>query len=425
MARRIIGPSAWLGAAAGLVIGAAAAGLGAAGNPGNMGLCIACFVRDTAGAFGGPALGMGGVAYLRPEILGLLLGALVAALAAREFRARGGSAFLLRFVLGFIFMASALVFLGCTVRAWLRLGGGDLNAAVGIAGLVAGIGVGVLFLRSGFNLGRAGPVARPLGWIGPVVAVALLALSAAAAAGVKPAFLTVTPANARATPQGAVVQGENVLKPPGARLVEGAVVGADGAVISSAEVVAASKPMPGGRRAPFVISIVAGLLLGALAQRSRFCSIGGIRDAILVRRFDLLFGVLGLLAGSLVANLLLGQFRLGFAGQPVAHTDLLGNFAAMAVAGLAAVMLGGCPFRQVVMTGEGDVDAGGAVLGMFAGALFAHGLGVASSPKGLTPAAWPALGVMAALLVAIALWKRERAPAAAPANAQPNSQEGA
>lgn len=375
MARRIIGPSAWLGAAAGLVIGAAAAGLAAAGNPGNMGLCIACFVRDTAGAFGGAAVGMGGVAYLRPEILGLLLGAFVASFAAREFRARGGSAFLLRFVLGFVFMASALIFLGCTVRAWLRLGGGDLNAAVGIAGLVAGIGVGVLFLRSGFNLGRAGPVATPLGWIGPAVAALLLALAVAVAAGAAPGFLTQTPAGKG----------------------------------------------PGGSHAPLAISLVAGLLLGALAQRSRFCSVGGIRDAILIRRFDLLFGVLGLLVGSLVANLLLGQFRLGFAGQPVAHTDLLGNFVAMTVAGLAAVMLGGCPFRQVVMTGEGDVDAGGAVLGMFAGALFAHGLGVSSSPKGLTPAAWPALGVMAALLVGIALWKRERAPSAAPANAQPNS----
>jgi hypothetical protein len=415
MARRLIGPSAWLGGAAGVVIGAAAAGLVKAGNPGNMGLCIACFVRDTAGAFGGEALGMGAVAYLRPEILGLLLGAAVAALAAKEFRARGGSAFLVRFVLGFVFMVSALVFLGCTVRAWLRLGGGDLNAAVGIAGLTAGIGAGVAFLRGGFNLGRARAVARPLGFAGALVALLLLALAAAVAAGARPGFLSATPANARATPQGAVVQGTEVLKPAGARLVEGAVVAADGAILSPAQAVARSKPMPGGKRAPLLVSLVAGLLLGALAQRSRFCSVGGIRDAFLVRRFDLLFGVFGLLAGALAVNLALGQFRLGFADQPVAHTDALGNFAAMAAAGLAAVLMGGCPFRQVVMTGEGDVDAAGAVLGMFAGALFAHGTGVASSPKGLAPLAWPALALMAALLVAIALWKRERAPVAAPA----------
>jgi YedE family putative selenium metabolism protein len=244
----------------------------------------------------------------------------------------------------------------------------------------------------------------------------LVVLAAAAAHGAKPGFLTVTPANARATPQGAIVQGDRVLKPAGASLVEGAVVGADGAVIAPAEAVQRSKPMPGGKRAPFALALAAGLGLGVLAQRSRFCSMGGIRDAFLVRRFDLLFGVLGLLVGALAVNVALGQFRLGFADQPVAHTDALGNFAATALAGLSAVMLGGCPFRQVIMTGEGDMDAGAAVLGMFAGALAAHGMGFASSPKGLAPSAWPALGIMALVLVGIFLWKRERAPAADPAS---------
>jgi uncharacterized protein len=403
MSRRIIGPAAWLGLAAGLVIGGVAAALVKAGNPGNMGVCIACFLRDSAGTAGGPALGMGGVAYLRPELLGLVLGALAAALLGREFRPRGGSALPIRFVLGFVFMIAALVFLGCTVRAWLRLGGGDLNAAVGIAGLVAGVFAGTLFLRAGFDLGAARRLPRLAGWIGPTVAAAVLALALAVAVGAKPSFLTVTPAKARATPQGAVVAGDRVLKPAGASLVDGAVVAADGAVVSPAEVVQKAKPMPGGLRAPFWLSLAAGLFLGALAQRSRFCTIGAIRDAILVRRFDLAFGVLGLLLGAFVVNLALGQFRLGWIDQPVAHGDLLGNFAAMAVAGLATVFMGGCPFRQVIMTGEGDADAAGTVLGMIAGALAAHGLGIASSPKGLAPLAWPALFVATLVLVNIGL----------------------
>jgi len=37
-------------------------------------------------------------------------------------------------------MFGALVFLGCPWRAFLRLAGGDLNAILGIGGLVAGIG---------------------------------------------------------------------------------------------------------------------------------------------------------------------------------------------------------------------------------------------------------------------------------------------
>jgi hypothetical protein len=176
--------------------------------------------------------------------------------------------------------------------------------------------------------------------------------------------------------------------------------------------VAKAKPMPGGLRAPFWLSIAAGLLLGALAQRSRFCTVGAIRDAILVRRFDLTFGVLGLLAGAFVVNVALGQFRLGFAGQPVAHGDLPGNFAAMAVAGLATVFMGGCPFRQVIMTGEGDADAGATVLGMIAGALAAHGLGIASSPKGLGPLAWPALFVGALVLLNVGFTFRAGARAA-------------
>ena len=37
---------------AGLIIGAIASALVLLGNPANMGFCIACFIRDTAGALG-------------------------------------------------------------------------------------------------------------------------------------------------------------------------------------------------------------------------------------------------------------------------------------------------------------------------------------------------------------------------------------
>lgn len=405
---RAVGPSAWILGAAGLVIGVGAAWLVSQGNPGNMGLCIACFNRDITGAFGGAWANMGGVAYLRPEILGLLLGATAASFVTSEFRPRGGSSIPLRFVLGFVFMLSSLIFLGCTVRAWLRLGGGDLNALYGIAGIVAGVMVGVVILKQGFNLGRAKVTSPIVGWIGPAIMAVLLVLAFMVAFGSAPGFVTTTPAGAKATAEGAVVQGDSVLKPPGGTLEDGAVVAEDGTVISPAESVAKAPPMPGGRRAPFAISIVAGVALGVVAQRSRFCSIGGIRDAVLVRRYDLLFGVAGLLVGATVANLLLGQYNLGFVGQPIAHTNALGNFAAMGVAGLSATMLGGCPFRQVIMSGEGDADATVAVLGMFAGALVAHRFVIASTGAGLSDKAWLVMAVMAVVLLVIAFAKRER-----------------
>ena len=405
---RAIGPSAWIVGIAGLIIGVGAAWLVSRGNPGNMGVCIACFNRDISGSFGGTWANMAGVAYIRPEIIGLVFGGVVGALATREFRPRGGSSVILRFVLGFIFMASSLIFLGCTVRAWLRLGGGDLNALYGIGGIVAGVALGALFLKQGFNLGRATVLSPVAGWIGTAIMAVLLALALMWAFNNTPDFLTVTPAT-QTTAEGAVFKGGEVVEPEGATFVDGAIVAADGTLISPAESVQEAPPVPpGGRRAPFVISIVAGLALGVVAQRSRFCSMGGIRDVILVRRFDLLFAVGGLLVGATIANLLFGQFNLGFEGQPIAHTNALGNFAAMGVAGLSAVMLGGCPFRQVIMTGEGDADATVAVLGMFAGAIAAHRFVIASTPAGLSEMAWPALGVMAAILLVIAFVKRER-----------------
>ncbi len=405
---RLIGPSAWVIGAAGLVIGVGAAWLVSMGNPGNMGLCIACFSRDIAGFFFGANANMGGVAYIRPEIIGLLGGALGASLLTREFRPRGGSSTLLRFVLGFIFMVSSLIFLGCTVRAWLRLGGGDLNALYGVAGIVVGVTIGAVMLRKGYNPGRARKLNVAIGWTGPIIAGILLVLALLWVSGTSFSAFTVTPEKAKLFPGVAVVQGENVLRPEGASIVDGAVVAADGEELVAAEKLAAAKPAPGGLRAPFLVSILAGLALGVVAQRSRFCSVGGIRDVVLVRRFDLLFGVIGLLIGATIANMLFGQYNLGFVGQPVAHTDALGNFAPMVVAGLAAIMLGGCPFRQIVMSGEGDADATMAVVGMIAGAGFAHWQGLASSPTGLAANAWLALGVMAVVLVAILFIKRER-----------------
>ena len=80
----------------GLAIGLISVLLVFFGNPGNMGYCIACFIRDTAGALGvHPAAA---VQYIRPEIIGLVLGSLIAALIAKEFMPRGGSSPATRFV---------------------------------------------------------------------------------------------------------------------------------------------------------------------------------------------------------------------------------------------------------------------------------------------------------------------------------------
>ena len=410
--RRVIGPTAWIVGGAGLFIGAVAAWLVHMGNPGNMGLCIACFLRDIVGFLAGKVTGQGAVAYIRPEIIGIILGAFAAAFATKEFKSRGGSQPIVRFILGFIFMCGALIFLGCTVRAWLRLGGGDLTAIWGILGIVAGVLLGIVLLKRGFNLGRARKLHPVLAWILPAFAVGLLVLALMSSMSTKPdwALETKQGAFATGTKPPAVFQkhdGEvdQIFSPQGATLAEdGSIVAADGSLIADAEAVAKASAQPGGRRAALWISLAAGLAIGIVAQRSRFCSIGGIRDAVLIKRYDLLFGVVGLVLGSTVINLVFGQYNLGFAGQPVAHNDALGSFVAMTIATFAAMMLGGCPFRQVIMGAEGDSDSNVAVLGMLVGAGFMHFAKLASSGAGLAPNAWPAMAVMAASLVAIALF---------------------
>ena len=161
--------------AAGVAVGLAALALTALGNPGNMGFCIACFERDIAGAVGLHSAAK--VQYVRPEIIGLVLGAFAMSLIGREFRPRAGSSPATRFVLGAFVMIGALVFLGCPLRMVLRLGGGDLNAVVGLLGFVLGICIGIVFLRRGFDLKRSYPARTLEGTTLPAVMTGLLAIS--------------------------------------------------------------------------------------------------------------------------------------------------------------------------------------------------------------------------------------------------------
>lgn len=322
----------------GAVIGVLASLLQKMGNPGNMGICVACFDRDIAGALGLHRADI--VQYLRPEILGFILGSFLASLAFREFKPRSGSAPLARFFLGMCAMIGALVFLGCPWRVVLRLAGGDGNALFGLLGLVTGIGIGVVFFRQGYSLGRSSRQTMSMGLLMPIVAAGLLAL----------------------------------------RFVFDQIPGE-----AKSGILFYSVKGPGSQHATLLISLGIGLLVGVLAQRSRFCTMGAIRDLILFRQSHLLLGVVSLFVFALIMNLALGQFKPGFEGQPVAHTQSFWNFAGMLVAGLAFALAGGCPGRQLFMSGEGDGDAAVFVLGMIVGAAFAHNWGLASSPAGIGP----------------------------------------
>ena len=342
---------------AGIAIGVIASLLVLFGNPVNMGFCIACFLRDISGALGLHTAGA--VQYIRPEILGLVLGSFLMALLRKEFAPRGGSSPLTRFVLGFFVMIGCLMFLGCPFRMILRMAGGDLNALFGLLGFVCGILVGVFFLNRGYSLKRTYKLPVLEGAAFSIVQVVLLVLLVAA-----PAFIYFSEAGAG----------------------------------------------PGALHAPILLSLAAGLIVGALAQWTRLCMVGGIRDLVLFREWKLLMGFLAILVSALVSNLVLTAvkagtfFTLGLEGQPVAHTDGLWNFLGMLLTGFGCVLLGGCPLRQLVLSGEGNTDSAITVLGLAIGAAFAHNFGLASSAAGPTANGKVAviIGIVVVAVIAVA-----------------------
>ncbi|WP_432403390.1 YedE family putative selenium transporter [Wukongibacter sp. M2B1] len=338
----------------GAIVGIVATMLVKYGNPANMGFCIACFLRDISGSLGLHRAAV--VQYIRPEIIGLVLGSFFISLGMKEFKTRGGSSPFLRFILGFIVMVGALMFLGCPLRMVLRMAGGDLNAFVGLVGFAAGIGIGILFLNKGFSLKRTYTLSSLEGYMFPGLNVGLLVLLLSA-----PTFILFS---------------------------------TDG---------------PGSQHAPWLIALIAGLIVGSLAQRTRLCMVGGIRDLILFKDSYLISGFISIFVVALIGSLLINNsFSLSFVNQPVAHTDGLWNFLGMLLAGWGSILLGGCPLRQLILSGEGNIDSVISVMGMVVGAAFSHNFSLAASPKGPSANGQIAVIIGFAVLLAVSYFNIEK-----------------
>ncbi len=343
----------WLVILTGLIVGAAAVVLTALGNPKNMGFCIACFERDIAGALKFHSAGV--VQYFRPEIVGLVLGAMIMSMIKKEWKPQGGSSPITRFVLGMLVMIGALVFLGCPLRMVIRIGGGDVNALIGLLGFIIGIVIGTFPLRFGFTLNRAYKQNKAEGLVFPILLVVLFILS---------------------------------LIP---------------------DLFAKSTEGPGSMRAPWYAALLIALVVGALCQRSRLCMAGGVRDVVMFKDFHLVYGFLAIIVAVLVGNLITHNFKFGLADQPIAHTDGVFNFLGMVLVGWGSVLLGGCPLRQLILAGEGNSDSAVTVFGFIAGAAVSHNFGLASSAKGI--GAGPVLWVLIAgfvILAALSVFNTKR-----------------
>lgn len=339
-----------LGIAAGLV----AVMLAATGNPKNMAICVACFIRDIAGSM--KWHNAAPVQYFRPEIVGIIVGALAISIFTGEYKSTSSSvsSLMLRFAGGIAMVIGALVFLGCSTRMVLRMAAGDISAYVGLAGLALGVGTGILFLKKGYSLGKKEEIRKETGYVFPLILVILLVLS-----------------------------------------------------VTTTFFVASSKG-PGSIHAPFMISLIGGILFGILAQRTRMCFTGSFRNLFFMKNFEMITPIFGMFLVVLVYNIATGQFKIAPYG-PIAHPQTIWNILGMYVVGLAGTLLGGCPLRQLVLAGQGSIDSVSAVLGMFVGAAMAHNFKLAASAaakateKAPAAAGGPGINGQIAIFVCIAV----------------------
>ena len=328
-----------------------------------MAFCIACFIRDIAGAtkFHQAAV----VQYFRPEIVGLVVGSFLIAIATKEFKVTSGSSPLTRFVLGVCTMILALIFLGCPLRMLLRMTGGDLNAYVAFVGFLLGVVCGAFFLKKGYELTDDKKENNNIaGFILPIALVVLLVAY---------------------------------------NMSLGKGVDAEGKDIVTAGQFAISNSGPGAAHAAVFASLIGAIVFGIIAQKSRTCFAGSIRNAIFTKDVKMFLPILGLFVTMLVFNITQGKFKPSFDGQPVAHSEHFWNFISMFGVGLCATFAGGCPLRQLILSGEGHIDNVMNVIGMFVGAAIAHNFGLASSANGTTPAGRVAAIVCLIIVVCIGL----------------------
>ena len=344
---------------AGVALGVVAALLVYAGNPGNMGICAACFLRDTSGALGLHRVQT--LQYLRPELIGLIIGGFLASLFwTKEFAAKSSNGAFASFFLGIFAMIGALVFLGCPWRAFLRLGGGDMSALAGVFGLMAGVGVGLFFKSKGYKSQESVNVSKSIGYL-PVIFAILLLLA----------------------------------------LVFGLKLGENAPLFSSVS-------GPASLRANLWLSLLGGIVVGVFIQKSKFCSVGAFGRAF-KGDFSMFWGVLAIIIAASVVNLALGQYKFGFTAQPIAHNDYIWNFLGMALSGLCFSLSEGCPGKHLVQMGTGNLHSGIFIIGMTAGAAFAHNFLLASSPAGITAFAPWAVGLGFIFAIYIGLLNRAKA----------------
>jgi len=320
----------------GALVGLAGVMLSFLGNPPNSGICVSCFMENIAGSLG--LHDNVRMQYIRPEIIGFVMGSFLISMLRKEFRATSHGSPLLRFFVGVLLIIGCAVFMGCPIKMVFRISAGDITALAGLCGLIAGIYIGIKFIDGGFSIGRQIQLPMINAMFIPAMMVLLLILL--------------------------------IWEPP---------------------FISLSTRGSGAEHAPLLISLFSGVVIGAFAQRTGFCITGGMARLFLwgprelkgcPKTSGLLIGVGSFFLVAFFASLLTGQFLLGLHGQPSSNESYGWSFLGMLMVGFGSVLIRGCPFRQVILAGQGDLDAGAAVLGMLVGGALVQNWGLGGNAAG-------------------------------------------
>ena len=127
-----------------------------------------------------------------------------------------------------------------------------------------------------------------------------------------------------------------------------------------------------------IASLVLGLVIGYLGQRSRLCFIAGYRDFFMARDTTLLKGILGALLGAVIGFVVFDWWGGVVPGFPMFFTTpglvskatwLFTIIGGLGV-GIVGVLSGGCPFRMHVQAFEGKKTYAVYLLGFYVGLIF-------------------------------------------------------
>jgi YedE family putative selenium metabolism protein len=340
-----------------VIIGAFSSILSYKGNPINTGICISCFIENYAGGL--KLHNNTYMQYLRPEITFIILGSFLSSIIRREFIPKINYSLFYYFIGGFFMIIGSAIFIGCPIKMLLKLAGGDLNSIAGIFGLITGVYIAIYILKEGVDtsLFKTSKINKKVSSLIFIIFIVIIYI----------AYLIFPFAFAESTAGG------------------------------------------GAEKAPLFLSLLLSFIIGIFAQTSRFCITGAVRNSLILKNSLGFIALVALILAAFILNLFLNQFHLGIYGQSGSHIQWHWSFLGMLLTGYIAVIIDGCPFRQLVKSGEGDINAQIAFFGMLVGGAVVQNFNILSDASGPTTAGkiWLLIGFIFFSLITLEMRKNE------------------